>query len=89
MKWNRWRHGVLAAFGGGMAGAIESGLALMVLDPEKFNLNAGLCRTILTIFTLGILTGIKVAAAYLRQSPLPVEDDEPSPPKAGETTKNQ
>lgn len=72
----RWVHGLLAAFVGGLASAMDSGLALMVLVPEKFNLGPGLGRTLLTVSVLGILTGAKVAFAYLKQSPLPTDSVE-------------
>lgn len=73
----RWFHGLIGGFVGGLAGAIDSSLALMVLVPEKFNLGPGLKSTLLTAVVLGVLSGAKCAFAYLKQSPLPPEEDEP------------
>lgn len=72
-KTRHWLHGLVGGFIGGMAGAIDSSLALMILVPEKFNLGPGIKTTLLTAVVLGLLTGIKCAAAYLKQSPLPPE----------------
>lgn len=72
----KWLHGLVAAFVSGSAGAIDSSLALMVLVPEKFNLNAGLKLTLLTALVLGALTGAKCTFAYLKQSPLPPEPED-------------
>lgn len=69
----RWLFGLVAAFVGGLAGALDSGLALMMISPAEFNLGEGLIKTLGTVGVLGLLTGIKVAAAYLKQSPLPRE----------------
>lgn len=75
-----WKHGLLAAVIGGFASSIDSGLALIVIAPDKFNLGIDIWKTILTMLVLGLLTGAKVAAAYLKQSPLPPDDPtEPAP----------
>lgn len=72
---NKWLHGLIGGFVGGFAGAIDSALALMVVDPKEFNVGPGLVKTLETAVILGILVGLKVAFAYLKQSPLPPEDD--------------
>lgn len=72
----KWFYGLAAAFVGGLTSAIDSSLALMVLVPEKFNLSEGLHRMLLTALVLGILTGVKCACAYLKQSPLPPEAED-------------
>lgn len=43
-----WLHGVIAAFIGGLAGAIDSGIALMIVVPKDFNLGPDLKKTLLT-----------------------------------------
>lgn len=70
----KWVHGLSAAFVGGVATAIDSGLALIIIAPDQFNLNKGLLRTLLTITVLAILSGAKLAFAYLKQAPLPEEE---------------
>lgn len=66
-----WFHGLAAAFIGGASGSISSGMALMVMVPEKFNLGPDLALTLKTIAILGVLTGAQTAFAYLKQAPLP------------------
>jgi hypothetical protein len=78
MTSQRWFHGLAAAFIGGVASAVDSGLALIIMAPDQFNINAQLKRTLITISVLGILSGAKLAFAYLKQSPLPTDE----PPKS-------
>lgn len=72
-KTRTWLNGLIGGFIGGFAGAVDSGLALIVIAPETFNLNKGLGKTLLTVFVLGILVGVKTGVAYLKQAPLPPE----------------
>jgi len=67
----KWVYGICSGFVGGMAGALDGGLALIVISPEDFNLGPQLKKTLVTMLVLGILTGLKIAFAYLKQSPLP------------------
>lgn len=63
--WRTWLHGLLGAF-------IQSGataVSVMVIDPQKFNLNEGLAN----IGKLVIVSGIIGAALYLKSSPVPPE----------------
>ena len=71
----KWWHGLIGGFVGGMAGALDSGLALMLLVPKEFNLGPQLAQTIKTTVVLGILVGVKCACAYLKQSPVPPDVD--------------
>lgn len=73
MTGQKWFHGLVAAFVGGCAGAFDSGIALILIAPETFNLNKDLTKTLMTVAVLGLLTGLKCAAAYLKQSPVPPE----------------
>lgn len=73
-KVRRWLYGLASGFVGGMAGALDGGLALLIIAPQDFNLGPQLKKTLLTVLVLGVLTGLKVAFAYLKQSPLPPED---------------
>lgn len=68
-----WLHGLIAGFVGGFASAVDSGLALMVIAPDHFNVGKDLVRTLGTVLVLGTLTGLKVAFAYLKQSPVPAD----------------
>ncbi|HXI40827.1 MAG TPA: hypothetical protein VNH83_12650 [Bryobacteraceae bacterium] len=71
MKSQAWLHGLVAATVGGFSGALESGITLIVVAPETFNLNAGLKKTLFTMLIFSLLSGAKCAAAYLKQSPVP------------------
>lgn len=66
-----WLHGLISAFIGGFAGALESGFALVLIAPETFNLNKGLGKTLVAMLVFAVLSGYKTAAAYLKQSPSP------------------
>jgi gas vesicle protein len=70
MTKEQWVHGLIAAFLGGLAGAVDGGLTVMLIAPETFNLGPGLRKTLLTLTVFGILSGVKLAAAYLKQSPI-------------------
>lgn len=76
----RWAYGLTSGFVGGMAGALDSGLALLIIAPADFNLGPQLKKTLVTVLVLGVLTGAKVAFAYLKQSPLPPDEDLPTKP---------
>lgn len=71
----KWLHGLAAGFLGGFWSSIDNGLALMIIAPKSFNLDTELLKTLLAMFVLGCLSGGKIAAAYLKQSPLPPMDE--------------
>lgn len=84
-KTKKWIHGLAAAFIGGGASAIVSGLTSMGFAPDKFNLTdlkgfGSLMGMMLANF---LVTGLLSTAFYLRQSPLP-----PEPTGNTETIKN-
>ena len=64
-----WLHGLGAAFIGGGANAVT----VMAIDPMKFNLQEG-WKNLVTAF---LVSGIVNAAFFLKQSPLPPEDETP------------
>lgn len=74
-----WFHRLMAAFIGGGAGAVTSGLTSMGFAPEKFNLTntSGLLHLVGLMAANFIVNGLLSAMFYLRQSPLP--------PEAGDT----
>ena len=76
LKQRRWFHGLAATFIGGTATAISSGLALIAVVPEKFNIGPGLMLTLKTVGILGVISGAQTAFAYLKQAPLPEWDGE-------------
>jgi integral membrane sensor domain MASE1 len=65
--------GLAAAAIAGAANGIITGFAAVGIDPEKFNLQAGLRATLAIAGVSAIMSGIIGVAAYLKQSPLPAE----------------
>jgi hypothetical protein len=67
-----WRGLVAAAIAGGANGVI-TGFAAVGIDPQHFNLQAGLRSTLAIAGVSALMSGIIGVAAYLKQSPLPQE----------------
>lgn len=72
-----WLHRLGAAFIGGGAGAVTSGLTSMGIAPDKFNLSStkGLGCLLGMMAANFLVSGILSAMFYLRQSPLPPENN--------------
>jgi hypothetical protein len=66
-----WLKGLVAASISGAANGVVTGFAAIGIDPEKFNLAAGLHHTLAIGGVSAALSGILGAAMYLKQSPLP------------------
>lgn len=62
-KWTHWLKGLVAAVIGGASNSIT----LIIVNPEHFNLQAGLKNLLTVAGTSAILS----AAMYLKKSPLP------------------
>jgi hypothetical protein len=76
MNWKTWLHGLGSAFVGGGANVV----ATMAIDPEDFNISAGMHK----VLTLWLASGLISAALYLKQSPLP-QLSQGEKPDAGDT----
>ncbi len=72
----KWIHGLGAAFIGGGAAAVVSGLTSMGIAPEKFNLQnaSGMLHLLGLVAANFIFNGILSAMFFLRQAPLPDGD---------------
>lgn len=68
-SWRSWLRGLIAAFIGGAANAITN----VIVAPETFNFQNGKAK----LATAALVSGLFMAAAYLKQSPIPPEDSEP------------
>jgi hypothetical protein len=68
-----WLRGVVAAAISGGAGGILTGLAAVGIDPQHFNLQAGLGSTMRIAVAAAAINSIIGVAAYLQKSPLPEE----------------
>jgi len=68
-----WLKGLAAAAIAGAANGIITGFAAVGIDPDKFNLQAGLRATLAIAGVSAIMSSVIGVAAYLKQSPLPAE----------------
>lgn len=77
LKTRLWLHRLIAAFIGGGASALVTGLTSMGFAPDKFNLSdvSGALRLLGLMGANFLVSGVLSVAFYLRQSPLP---DEPT-----------
>jgi hypothetical protein len=69
-----WAKGLLAAAIAGAANGVITGFAAVGIDPAHFNLQAGLKPTLAIAGVSAVMSGIIGVAAYLKQSPLPADD---------------
>jgi hypothetical protein len=79
-----WFHRLAAAFIGGGASAVTSGLTAMGFASDKFNLNNvnGVFNVLGLAAANFVVSGFLSAMFYLRQSPLPPEPTGDSNPSA-------
>lgn len=66
-----WMKGCLAGTISGGAGGIVTGFAAIGIDPEHFNLTAGIGHTLQIAGVACLLHAILGMAMYLQRSPLP------------------
>jgi hypothetical protein len=66
-----WAKGLVAAAIAGAANGVITGFAAVGIDPQHFNLQAGLKPTLAIAGVSALMSGIIGVAAYLKQSPLP------------------
>lgn len=70
-----WAKGLLAAAIAGAANGVITGFAAVGIDPQHFNLQAGLKPTLAIAGVSALMSGMIGVAAYLKQSPLPPDDE--------------
>jgi hypothetical protein len=70
-NWQIWLKGLLAAAIAGAANGIITGFAAVGIDPQHFNLQAGLGSTLAIAGVSAVMSAVIGVAAYLKQSPLP------------------
>ncbi len=68
-----WLKGILAAAISGAAGGVLTGFAAVGIDPQHFNLNAGIGATFKIAVAAATINAVVGVAAYLQKSPLPEE----------------
>ncbi len=68
-----WLKGILAAAISGAAGGMLTGFAAVGIDPQHFNLQAGMGATFRIGVAAALINAVIGVAAYLQKSPLPQE----------------
>jgi hypothetical protein len=68
-----WIRGIVAAAISGAAGGVLTGLAAVGIDPQHFNLQAGMDATFRIGAAASLINAVIGVAAYLQKSPLPTE----------------
>jgi len=66
-----WLRGLLAAAVSGGAGGVLTGFAAVGIDPQHFNLQAGMGATSRIAAAAALINAVIGVAAYLQKSPLP------------------
>ena len=68
-----WLRGILAAAISGGAGGVLTGLAAVGIDPQHFNLQAGMAATLRIGGASALINAVIGVSSYLQKSPLPEE----------------
>ena len=68
-----WLRGIVAAAISGGAGGVLTGFAAVGIDPQHFNLQAGIGATLRIGAAAALINAVIGVAAYLQKSPLPNE----------------
>jgi hypothetical protein len=66
-----WIKGIIAAAVSGGANGIVTGFAAIGIDPNHFNLQAGISHTLTIGGASAAISAVLGVALYLRQSPIP------------------
>jgi len=69
-----WLKGLVAAAVSGAAGGVLTGFAAVGIDPQHFNLQAGIGSTLRIGVAAAVINAVIGVAAYLQKSPLPNGD---------------
>lgn len=80
-----WLYSFFAAFIGGGATAISGGGGVMMLDPDHFNFQAGLPKTLELAAVLFFIGGLSHVVAFLKDKPLPALEGNGVNQKVGPT----
>jgi hypothetical protein len=68
-----WLKGIIAAAISGASGGVLTGFAAVGIDPQHFNLQAGIGATLRIGAAAALINAVIGVAAYLQKSPLPSE----------------
>lgn len=70
-RFEMWLKGIAAAAISGAAGGVLTGFAAVGIDPQHFNLQAGMGDTLRIAVAAAVINAVIGVAAYLQKSPLP------------------
>ena len=70
-RWEIWLRGIAAAGIAGGANGVITGFAAVGIDPQHFNLQAGIGSTLRIGLAAAVINAVIGVAAYLQKSPLP------------------
>ena len=73
-RFHIWLKGIVAAAISGGAGGVLTGFAAVGIDPQHFNLQAGIGATLRIGVAAALINSVIGVAAYLQKSPLPSGD---------------
>ena len=77
-----WLHGLIAAIIGGGASAVTGSVSASLIAPQQFNFGTELFHTLELMGVMFLFNGLLSMFAYLKQSPIPPEADDPQAPVA-------
>lgn len=66
-----WLHGLIAAFVGGGASAVTTGIVAPAIAPQAFNFHEQFSPLLQLMGALFVVNGLMAAFAYLAKSPVP------------------
>src|SRR5882724_9954822 len=69
IDWTGWTRGLVAAFIGGGAGAVQVGFSTMVVDPKDFNAYTG--KIYLVMLVSFVFSGLMAMMTFLHNQPIP------------------
>jgi hypothetical protein len=69
LDWSDWIKGIVAAFVGGGAGAVTSGIVVSLGDPQQYNM--GTQKFYVLVGSVFLMSGLMNMMAFLRSKPIP------------------
>jgi hypothetical protein len=83
LKWDKWLYGLGNAIIGGGAGAVISAFSNIAIAPGTFNLvtGEGATKVLTSMGVSFLISGALSLFFYLKQSPLPPEENSTDTPK--------
>lgn len=71
LDWSNWLYGLFSGLIGGGATSVGTGIANIVVDPNDFNIYAGLHKLLLVMVVSFVVGALTAFFAFLKTQPLP------------------